>query len=96
MPKAYIIVDMDVTDPRQYAVYASLAGPSVDAAGGRYLARAGRTEVLEGERQPHRTVILEFADMDAARAWYESDQYVRARAERADAATGSFIVVEGV
>jgi uncharacterized protein (DUF1330 family) len=96
MPKAYVIVDMDVTDPDRYAAdYVPLAGPAVEAAGGRYLARGGRTEVLEGDRQPHRTVILEFPDLDAARAWYESPAYVEARAAREGAATGSFIAVEG-
>ena len=95
MPKAYVVVDMDVTDPERYAAYRELAGPAVEAAGGRYLARGGATEVLEGDRAPHRMVILEFPDMDAARAWYESPAYVAARAAREGAAVGSFIAVEG-
>ncbi len=96
MPKAYVIVDADITDPDRYAsVYAPLAGPSVEAAGGRYLARGGRTVVLEGDRQPHRTVIIEFPDLDAAQAWYDSPAYVEARAARAGAANASFIAVEG-
>jgi uncharacterized protein (DUF1330 family) len=97
MPKAYVIVDMDVTDPDRYATeYAPLAAPSVEAAGGRYLARGGRTVVLEGERQPHRTVILEFPDLAAAQAWYDSPAYAAARAAREGAGVGSFIAVEGV
>jgi uncharacterized protein (DUF1330 family) len=97
MPKAYVIVDMDVTDPDRYAAeYVPLSGPSVEAAGGRYLARGGETEVLEGDRQPHRTVIIEFDSLDAARTWYESPAYRIARAAREGAAVGSFIVVEGV
>ena len=66
MPRAYVVVDMDVTDPDRYTAYRELAGPAVEAAGGRYLARGGATEVFEGDRQPHRMVILEFPDMDAA------------------------------
>ncbi len=96
MPRAYVIVDMDVTDPDRYAAYRELAGPAVEAAGGRYLARGGATEVLEGDRQPHRMVILEFPDMDAARAWYGSPAYVEARGVREGAAVGSFVAVEGV
>jgi uncharacterized protein (DUF1330 family) len=96
MPKAYVIVDMEVTDPERYAGYRELAAPAVEAAGGRYLARGGATEVLEGDRQPHRTVILEFADMQAARAWYDSPAYRQARAAREGAAVASFIAVEGV
>lgn len=96
MPKTYVIVDMDVTDPEKYESYRALAAPAVEAGGGRYLARGGACEVLEGDRIPNRVVILEFPDMDAARAWYHSPQYVEARAARDGAATGSFIAVEGV
>ena len=96
MPKAYVIVDMDVTDPQKYEGYRALAGPAVEAGGGRYLVRGGQCEVLEGDRIPKRVVVLEFPDMDAARAWYHSPQYVEAIAAREGAATGSFIAVEGV
>jgi len=95
MPKAYVIVDIDVTDPDRYAAYRELAAPAVEAAGGRYLARGGATEVLEGDRVPHRIVVLEFPDMQAARAWYDSPAYRAARTVRDGAAVGSFIAVEG-
>jgi uncharacterized protein (DUF1330 family) len=95
MPSAYVIVDMQITDPDRYAGYRELAGPAVEAFGGRYLARGGATEVLEGDRVPNRTVILEFPDMASARAWYDSPQYRSARAAREGAAVGSFIAVEG-
>lgn len=93
---AYVLVDMNVTDPVQYEEYRALAGPSVAQYGGRYLVRGGASEVLEGDRVPHRIVLLEFADADAARRWYHSDEYTAARARRADAATASFIVVDGI
>jgi len=97
MPKAYVIVDMDVTDPDRYAAeYVPLSGPSVEAAGGRYIARGGATEVLEGDRQPHRTVLIEFDSVEAAKTWYESPAYRIARAALDGAAVGSFIVVEGI
>lgn len=95
MPKAYVIVDMEVRDPVAYEEYRRLSGPAVEAAGGRFLARGGATEVLEGDRVPNRTVLLEFPDADAARAWYDSDLYRAARAARAGCATGSFVLVEG-
>jgi uncharacterized protein (DUF1330 family) len=96
MPKAYVIVDMNVTDPEKYKGYVALAGPSVEAGGGRFIVRGGATDVLEGDRVPNRIIILEFPDMDAARAWYASPAYTEARAARDGAATGSFIAVEGV
>ena len=72
MPQAYVIVDIEVSDPERYAAYRELTAPPVEAGGGRYLARGGATEVFEGDRVPHRTVILEFPDMTTARAWYDS------------------------
>ncbi len=105
MPKAYVIVDINVTDPEKYEGYRVLAGPAVEAAGGRYLARGGTTAVLEGDRIPNRIVLLEFPDLDAARAW--STAAVR-RARRSyrrggraakcarGGAVGSLIAVEGV
>ena len=96
MPKAYVIVDVDVTDPAAYEKYKALAGPAVTKYSGTYIARGGATEVLEGVRVPNRTVILEFPDADAARGWYHSPEYTAARHERANAATASFILVEGV
>jgi uncharacterized protein (DUF1330 family) len=96
MPKAYVLVDMNVLDPEQYEHYRALAAPAVDAAGGRYIVRGGASEVLEGDRVPNRLVVLEFPSMDAVRAWYDSPAYVEARSARAECATGSLIAVEGV
>jgi uncharacterized protein (DUF1330 family) len=93
---AYVVVDVDVTDAAKYEEYRPLAAASVEQYGGRYIARGGATEVFEGDRQPNRMVLLEFPDADSARRWYSSDEYGRAKAARAGAATGSFILVEGV
>jgi uncharacterized protein (DUF1330 family) len=48
----YVIVEIDVTDPEGYEEYRRLAAPTVEAYGGRYLVRGGRTETLEGDWQP--------------------------------------------
>jgi uncharacterized protein (DUF1330 family) len=93
---AYVLVDVEVTDTDRYDAYRPLAAASVERYGGRYLVRGGTAEVLEGDRVPRRLVVLEFPDADAARAWYHSAEYGEARATRAGAADGSFILVEGV
>jgi uncharacterized protein (DUF1330 family) len=93
---AYVLVDVDVTDTGRYDRYRPLAAASVEQHGGRYLVRGGASEVLEGDRVPHRLVVLEFADADAARNWYHSAAYDEAKAVRAGACTGSFILVDGV
>ena len=95
MPKAYVIVDMDVTDPERYAAYRELQAPAVEAAGGQFLVRGGATEVLEGDRVPNRTVILEFPDLQTARHG-TTRAYREACTVREGAAVGSFIAVEGV
>ena len=93
---AYVLVDVDVTDAEQYDRYRPLAAASVERYGGRYLARGGKSEVFEGDRVPNRVVVLEFPYADAARRWYHSPEYAEAKATRDGAATGSFILVEGV
>lgn len=95
MPKAYVLVDIEVTDPVAYDRYKALALPAVTQYGGTYIARGGATEVLEGDWKPNRIVVLEFPDVDAARRWYDSPEYGAAKREREGAANGKIIVVEG-
>ncbi len=95
MPKAYVICYVNVTDTEAYDEYRRLAGLAADKFGVNYLARGGHTEVLEGDQDPQRVVIIEFPDADTARAWYNSAEYTAARAARANAATASFVLVEG-
>ena len=64
--------------------------------GGRFVARGGRHEILEGVYAPLRVVIIEFPDLDAARGWYESDDYAPLRELRRGASKTDIYVVEGV
>jgi uncharacterized protein (DUF1330 family) len=93
---AYVVVDCDVMDPVRFENYRKLAPPTIAEYGGRYLARGGAMDVLEGDWQPSRLVLLEFPTADAARRWYDSAGYGAARAERAGAARMNMVVVEGV
>ena len=93
---AYVIVDIDVHDPVGYEEYKKLAGPTVAAKGGRYIARGGTTEVLEGSWQPKRTVLLEFPSRAQAKEWLECEEYAAARKMRHAAARTNMIVVDGV
>ena len=93
---AYNIVDIDIHDPETYARYRELAPPSIAAYGGRYLARGGETHTLEGAWRPKRLVVLEFPDLDTARAWWASPEYAEAKALRHEAAHSEMLVVAGV
>ncbi len=93
---AYVIVDIEVTDPEGYAEYKSLAPAAVALYGGKYIARGGQTETLEGDWQPKRLVILEFPSFEQAKAWLNSPEYAPARALRHRYAKSSMVVIEGM
>ena len=97
MPAAYIIVDMKITDPEQYKHYVAVAPAAVKAAGGEYLVRGGRHEVLEGAWQPARVAMLRFPSYEQAKAFYDGEKYRAARAKRAGATEFfNMILAEGV
>ena len=93
---AYVIVDVEEADPERAARYRARSGPSVERHGGHFLARGGALDVLEGDWQPGRLVVIEFESTAAARAWYESDDYGEARAVRQGAGAWRMVVVEGL
>ena len=91
---AYLIARIDVTDPDRYEEYKSLAQAAVALHHGRYVVRGGAHETLEGDAEHRRIVVLEFDDMERARTFYRSPEYTAAKAARAGAATGQFVLVE--
>jgi len=93
---AYVVLDIEVTDPEKFARYRELAPPAIAAYGGRYLARGGATEVLEGSPSLHRVVVLEFPAMERAKAWLESPEYREARELRRASATTHAFVTQGL
>jgi uncharacterized protein (DUF1330 family) len=93
---AYIIVDVDVTDPVRYEDYKRMAHDTVLAHGGRYVVRGGPAERLEGSWEPHRIVVLEFPSVERAKEWWSSEEYRPAKALRAETARSEMILVEGV
>ena len=94
---AYVITDIKVSDVEQYKAYQALTPGAIAAAGGEFLVRGGRTEILEGNFDLGRVVVLRFETMDAARAFYDSTGYRAARAARAGATERfNMFIVEGV
>jgi uncharacterized protein (DUF1330 family) len=93
---AYVIVDINVTDPMRYEAYKRLAAPTVELYGGKYIARGGKTETLEGDWSPTRLVILQFENMEQAKSWLSSTEYSEARALRHETAISNMVVIEGV
>jgi uncharacterized protein (DUF1330 family) len=95
MPKAYVICDIDVTDPERYEDYKRLSDLAAERHDGAFIVRGGAATVLEGDWQPHRLVVLEFPDEEGARRWYDSPEYIEAREMRHGAARMSIVLVPG-
>ena len=92
---AYVLANIEVTDPAAYDEYRKGVGATVTQFGGRFLARGGATERLEGSFVPERFVILEFPSMSAAKAWYASPEYAPLLALRQRASKGDLFITEG-
>ena len=92
---AYVIVEIEILDPAGYEEYKKLAGATVLKNGGKYIVRGGVTEVLEGDWQPKRIVVLEFESMARAREWLHCEEYREPRQMRHRTASTNMILVEG-
>jgi len=93
--KAYMIAQIDVTNPQQYGEYAKLSPDIIAKYGGRFIARAGRTVTLEGPAARSRVVIIEYPSFERAQAFFNSPEYQKIKKLRDGAANAQFIVVEG-
>jgi uncharacterized protein (DUF1330 family) len=92
---AYVIALINVTDPEGFAPYRDMATSSIAQSGGRYLARGGRSEVLEGETDANRFVIVEFDTYEQAKKWFDSPEYEAAKPHRRKNSTSTLMLVEG-
>jgi uncharacterized protein (DUF1330 family) len=92
----YAVVNVRVTDPERYAKYRDEAPGTIARYGGKYLARGGAVEVLEGDWNPQRLVILEFESMERFREWYDSPEYAPHKQLRSEASVTDFVVVQGL
>jgi len=93
---AYLIAEIDVTDPEGYAEYRKLTPAAIAAYGGRFLVRGGEIESKEGGWKPARLVVVEFESMAQARKFYDSPEYAPALAIRLKAARSKLIFAEGL
>lgn len=96
MPAGYLIANVRVTNPEQYAEYRKWSSAAFEAHNAEICVRGGQVEVLEGDWHPERVVVVKFPSMDAAKAFYNSPEYGKARAAREGAAIMRLVIVEGV
>jgi uncharacterized protein (DUF1330 family) len=96
MPKGYwISAYHSISDPEKLAAYAALAGPALEGAGGRFLARAAEAIPREAGKNA-RTVLIQFDSVEAATAAYNSPAYQEALAALGDGAVRDIRIIEGV
>lgn len=93
---AYFIVDVKVEDPTTYEEYRKGVSATLEPYGGKFLARGGAVETIEGDWQPQRLVILEFSDTEQFKRWYNSPEYSALREIRFRASTARAVVIQGV
>jgi len=93
---AYLIARVEVTNPDAYEAYKKLAAAAIEKYDGRYLARGGNMETLEGDEESRRVVNVVFPTLEQAKNFYASPEYQEAKAAREGAATGQFVIVDGI
>ena len=93
---AYIVAQIEITDPETFETYRAQVPPILEKYGGEFIVRGGDREVLEGDWPWLRMVILKFPDREAAKAWHASAEYQGPKALRQAASKANMIVVDGV
>lgn len=92
---AYLIAEVRITDPERYKDYQAVTPGTIEKYGGRFVVRGGNPQPVEGNWQPERVVVVEFDDMETAKAWYNSPEYQAVVGVRHEASEGRVIMVEG-
>jgi uncharacterized protein (DUF1330 family) len=93
---AYFVVELEITNSAAMEPYRAAVGATIEQYGGRFLVRAGATELIEGGPEPKRVFILEFPDKASIKRWYDSPEYQKTLPLRLDNSTGHAFVIEGV
>ena len=93
---AYVLAMVEILQPERYPEYAPMAARAVEAFGGRYIARGGKVEALEGEWSSKRIALIEFENTEKAKAWWSSEQYREAKALRQAIARTTLLVLDGL
>ena len=93
---AYLIAQVNVTDPETFVQYSSRVPGVIEQYGGRYLVRGGATEAIEGSWRPARLVVVEFPSMQQLKRFYHSDEYAPLIELRNQSARTDMTFAEGI
>ena len=89
---AYVIAEIDITDPAAYEDYRRQVPDVIARYGGKYIVRGGRVETLEGGWSPKRIAVVEFPSMEQALKFYRSPEYAPLLRIRQKASRGKLII----
>ena len=92
----YVCVELEITNRPAMEPYVVAVKGTIEKHGGRFLARAGATQLIEGGPEPKIVVIVEFPDAHAFERWYKSPEYEKILPYRLDNSTARMFTVEGV
>jgi uncharacterized protein (DUF1330 family) len=90
---AFVLVEVNIQDPEVYEEYKKLTPASVESYGGKFVIRGNPVQVMEGEWNYDRLVLLEFPSKEIAIAWYNSKEYQKAKKIRERASSANFLIV---
>ncbi|MBD1142635.1 DUF1330 domain-containing protein [Pelagibacterales bacterium SAG-MED18] len=95
MQAGFVIFNIDVTNPEDYNEYITKVKPIVEKFGGEYIVRGGTNQVVEGNWQYSRTIVLKFPSYEKALEWYNSEEYQPIKQIRLDNAISNGIIIQG-
>ena len=93
---AYVITDVEITDPDLYRQFIQQVTPTVERHGGKFVARGGAFETILGDWTPKRLAILEFGSLEQVHTWLDSAEYNALADIRDRSSTINMVIVEGV
>ena len=95
MPAGYVIFNIEVTNPLAYKEYVENVKPIAEQFGGEYIVRGGTNQVVEGNWQYSRNVVIKFPSYEKALEWYNSKEYQPIKQIRIDNAKSNGIIIQG-
>ena len=92
----YAIIDTEITDKETFSKFIERIPAVVESYGGKFVVRGGTVEVVQGDWNPSRLVIIEFESAEQALNWENSQEFAELRELRNGASNSNVIVIEGV
>lgn len=93
---AYVIFDVEISDPVRYQEFMAGVKPALEQAGARYLARGGAHKVYEGDWKPRRIVLIEFPSVAVWESFYNGAVYQGLKGIRDECSSARLVSVVGL